>query len=50
MRDVGDDDGSGGFARVPVRVDEVVEAAREIVVAVQDRAEDLKPVFFRGVR
>ena len=42
MRDVDDDDGGGGLARVPVEVGEVAEAAGEVVIAVEDRAEDLK--------
>lgn len=41
MGDVDDDDGGGGFARVPVQVGEVAEPAGEVVVSVQDRAEDL---------
>ena len=40
VRDVGDDDGGGGFARVPVEVDEGAVAGGEVVVAVQDSAED----------
>ena len=41
MGDVDDDDGGGGFACVPVQVREVSEAAREIVVTVEDCAKDL---------
>ncbi len=37
---VGDDDGGGGLARVPVEVDEGAVARGEVVVAVQDGAED----------
>lgn len=37
---VGDEDGGGGLADVPVEVDEGAETGREVVVAVQDRAED----------
>ena len=37
---VGDDDGGGGFARVPVEIDEGAVAGGEVVVAVQDGAED----------
>ena len=40
MGDVGDDDGGGGFAGVPVEVDEGAVAGCEVVVAVQDGAED----------
>lgn len=40
VRDVGDDDGGGGLARVPVEVDEGAVARGEVVVAVQDGAED----------
>ena len=38
--DVGDDDGGGGLAGVPVEVDEGAVAGGEVVVAVQDGAED----------
>ena len=40
MGDVGDDDGGGCFAGVPVEVDEGAVAGGEVVVAVQDGAED----------
>lgn len=46
VRHVDHDDGGGRFPRVPVEVDEVAEAAGEVVVTVQDRAEDL----MRGVQ
>lgn len=38
--DIGDDDGGGGFAGVPVEVDEGAVAGGEVVVAVEDGAED----------
>ena len=38
--DVGDDDGGGGLAGVPVEVDEGAVARGEVVVAVEDGAED----------
>ena len=41
MGDVDDDDGSGGFAGVPVQVGEVSEAACKVVVTVEDCAKDL---------
>ena len=40
MGDVGDDDGGGGFAGVPVQVDEGAVASGEVVIAVEDGAED----------
>ena len=40
MGDIGDDDGGRGFAGVPVEVDEGAVAGCEVVVAVQDGAED----------
>ena len=40
MGNVGDDDGGGGFAGVPVEVNEGAVAGCEVVVAVQDGAED----------
>ena len=37
---VGDDDSGGGFSGVPVQVDEGAVAGGEIVVAIEDGAED----------
>ena len=41
MGDVDDDDGSGGFAGVPVQIGEVSEAASKVVITVKDCAKDL---------
>lgn len=49
MGDVDDDDGGGGFTRVPVEVGEVAEAAGEVVVAVEDCAEDLSGLGWLGL-
>lgn len=40
VRDVGDDHGGGGFAGVPIEVDEGAVAGGEVVVAVQDCGEN----------
>ncbi len=39
--DVDDDDGSGGFAGVPVQVGEVSEATSKVIITVEDCAKDL---------
>ena len=39
--DVDDNDGSGGFAGVPIQIGEVSEAASKVIVTVEDCAKDL---------
>lgn len=41
MGDVDDDNGSGGFAGVPVQIGEVSKAASKVVVTVKDCAKNL---------